>query len=136
MIFGPNKRKLNREAFYVDKDQIEITNEYKHIGIDFYSQGYFEPSKRQKNHKIKESLDGHFKERSSNWSHMLGTQIPCIQGFGASYFHIWHQNLGGVTRKTLIVFKKGMKMHTMSHIKVRSTTTYHILLAKFGEFST
>ena len=37
MIFGPNKRKLNREAFYVDKDQIEITNEYKHIGIDFYS---------------------------------------------------------------------------------------------------
>ena len=26
-----------------------------------------------------------------------------------------------------------MKMHVMCHIKVRSSTTYHILLAKFGE---
>jgi hypothetical protein len=25
---------------------------------------------------------------------MLGTQIPSIQGFGASYYHMWHWNLG------------------------------------------
>ena len=31
-----NKRKLNQEALYLDKDQIEITNEYKYLGIDFY----------------------------------------------------------------------------------------------------
>ena len=31
-------------------------------------------------------------------------------------------------------FEKGMKMHVMSHIKVRSSITYHILVAKFGEF--
>ena len=31
-----------------------------------------------------EHLDGHFKERSRSWSHMFGTQIPSIQGFGAS----------------------------------------------------
>ena len=31
--------------------------------------------------------------------------------------------------------KKGMTIHMMSHVKVRSSTTYHILLAKFGELS-
>jgi len=31
------------------------------------------------------------------------------------------------------VSEKGMKMHMMSHVKVCSSTTYHILLAKFGE---
>ena len=36
------------------------------------------------------SLDGHLKERNGSQSHMLGTQIPSIQGFGASNFHIWH----------------------------------------------
>ena len=34
------------------------------------------------------------------------------------------------------VFKKGMKMHMMSHVKVLSLTTYHILLAEIGEFPT
>ena len=29
--------------------------------------------------------------------------------------------------------KKGVKMHMMSHIKVRSSTTYYFLLAEFGE---
>ena len=42
MIFGRNKRKWNQEAFYLDKDQIEITREYKCLGIDFCSHGYFE----------------------------------------------------------------------------------------------
>jgi len=31
------------------------------------------------------------------------------------------------------VFEKDMKIHMMSHVKVRSSTTYHILLAEFGE---
>jgi hypothetical protein len=31
------------------------------------------------------------------------------------------------------VFEKGMKMHMMSHVKVHSPTTYHILMAKFKE---
>ena len=42
--------------------------------------------------RLMTNLDGHFKERSSSWSHMLGTQIPSSQGFGASYFHACHQN--------------------------------------------
>ena len=44
MIFGRNKRKLNQEAFYLDKNPFEIPREYKYLGIDFYSHGYFEPS--------------------------------------------------------------------------------------------
>jgi hypothetical protein len=32
------------------------------------------------------------------------------------------------------VFEKGMTIHMMSHVKVRSLTAYHILLAEFGEF--
>ena len=41
MIFGCKKRNLFQEAFYLGKDQIEITLEYKYIGIHFYSVGYF-----------------------------------------------------------------------------------------------
>ena len=40
MLFGHNKRKLNQEAFYLSKEQIEITHEYKYLGNDFYSHGY------------------------------------------------------------------------------------------------
>ena len=35
-----------------------------------------------------ESLDGHLREKTSSWSHMLGTHIPSIQGFSASCIHI------------------------------------------------
>ena len=31
------------------------------------------------------------------------------------------------------VFKKGKKIHMMSHVKVSSLTTYYILLAEFGQ---
>ena len=49
MMFGHNKRKLNHEAYHLDKDQIEINHEYKYLGIEFYSHGFFEPSsKRQR----------------------------------------------------------------------------------------
>ena len=65
---------------------------------------------------------------------MLGIQISPIQGFSASYFHVWHRNLGRQLEKlSLKVFEKSMEMHMMSHIKVYSSTTYHILLAEFRE---
>ena len=40
------------------------------------------------------ALMGTWKERSNNQRHMLGTKISPIQGFNASYFHLWHRNLG------------------------------------------
>ena len=43
---------------------------------------------------------------------------------------IWGGNLKNSHWK---VFEKGMKMYMMSHIKVRSSTTYHILLVEFRE---
>ena len=44
MNIGHNKRKLNQEVLYLDKDQVEITHEHnKYLGIHFYSYGYFEP---------------------------------------------------------------------------------------------
>ena len=43
-IFGLNKRKLNQEAFHLGNDRIDKTHEYKSLGIDFYSCGYFEAS--------------------------------------------------------------------------------------------
>jgi hypothetical protein len=57
MIFGLNKRKLNQEGFYVDKDQIEITLD-EYLGVDYYSHGYFEPSsKRQRIVGMKALMD-------------------------------------------------------------------------------
>lgn len=32
MIIGRNQRKSNQHAFYVDKEQIKITHEYKYLG--------------------------------------------------------------------------------------------------------
>ena len=46
MISSSNKRKLNQEAFYLDKDPFEITHEYEYLGIDFYLHGYFKPSNK------------------------------------------------------------------------------------------
>ena len=58
MICGYNERKLNQEAFYLDKDKIEINNEYKYLGIDICSHGYFEPlSKRQRMASMKALID-------------------------------------------------------------------------------
>jgi hypothetical protein len=48
MVFGHNNRKWNQEVYYLGKDQIEITYEYKYFGIDFYSHGYFEPSSKKR----------------------------------------------------------------------------------------
>ena len=45
IIYGCNKRKLKQKAFYIDKGSIEITNEYKYLGIEFYSHEYSEPVK-------------------------------------------------------------------------------------------
>ena len=43
MIFGCNKRKLwtRTRKLNQDKDHIETTHEYKYLGIDFHSHGYF-----------------------------------------------------------------------------------------------
>ena len=55
-----------------------------------------------------ESLDGLIKERNNSWSHMLQTQIPFIQGFGASKFHIWYWDFGSKLEKlSLEDFWKG-----------------------------
>ena len=102
MIFGRNKRKLNQKAFYLDKGQIEITHEFEYLGIDIYSHRYFEPSSKRQKNGMFESLDGHCKERNNSRSHMLGTQIPSIQGFIASDFHIWYCNMRRRLRKLLL----------------------------------
>jgi hypothetical protein len=53
--------------------------------------------------RMYESLHENFKERSGRQCHMLGTQISSIQGFSASYFHIWHQKLGRQLEKLSLV---------------------------------
>ena len=58
MIFDRTKRKLNQKAFYLDKDQIEITHEYKYLGIDFYLHDYFEPSSKMQGIACMKALMG------------------------------------------------------------------------------
>ena len=133
MIFGHNKRKLNQEAFYLDKDPIEITHEYKYLGIDLYSHGYFEPSnkKKQRIAGIK-ALMGTLRKEAivgvTCWeleSHLVKALVLPTFTYG---IEIW----GGDLKNS---HWKGMKMHMMSHLKVRYLTTYHILCAKFGRTS-
>ena len=48
MMFGHNKRKLNKEVFHLDIEPIEIIQEYKMPWINFYSHRYFEPSSKRR----------------------------------------------------------------------------------------
>ena len=111
MIFGRNKRNTSWRRvclysyqcyFHLDKGQIEITHEFEYLRIDIYSHRYFEPSSKRQKNGMFESLDGHCKERNNSRSHMLGTQIPSIQGFIASDFHIWYCYMGRRLRKLLL----------------------------------
>ena len=63
MIFGCNNRKFNQEAFYLDKDQIEITHEYDYLGIDFDLHNYFEPSDKRQGIACVKALRGTLKKK-------------------------------------------------------------------------
>ena len=102
MIFGRNKRKLNQEAFYLDKDQIEITHEYKYLGIDFYSHGYFEPSSKRQGIACVKALMKNLREEVvvgvTCWehkSHLFEALVLPTFTYGTN---IW----GGDLKKTLI----------------------------------
>ena len=124
MIFGRNKRKLNQEAFYLDKDQIEITHEYKYLGIDFYSHGYFEPSSKRRRIASMKALMGTLRKEAivgvTCWelkSHLFKALVLPTFTYGTE---IWGGDLKNSHWK---VFEKGMKIHMMSHVKVCSSTT-------------
>ena len=57
-----------------------------------------------RNH-VYEGLDENFKDRRGSHRHMLGTQISPIQGFSASYFHVWHQILRRQLEKLSLVYQ-------------------------------
>ena len=134
MIFGRNKRNLNQEAIYLNKDQFEITHEYKYLGIKLNSHGYFEPS--SKRHRIlgmKALMGTLWKEvvvRVTCWE-LKSHQFKALVLLTLKYsIKIWGGNLKNFYWE---VFEKAMKMHMMSHIKVCYLTTYHILLVEFKE---
>jgi hypothetical protein len=60
-------------------------------------------------------------------SHLLKASELSTFAYG---IEIWGDDLKNSHWKD---FEKGMKMHMMSHIKVCSSTTYRILLAKFED---
>jgi hypothetical protein len=65
---------------------------------------------------------------------MLGTQIPSIQGIGASNFHIWQWNLGRWLKKlSLEGFQEGHEdAYDISHQSMFFNYLSY-LLAKFKE---
>ena len=125
MILGRNKRKLNQEAFYLDKDQIKITHEYKYLGIDLYSHSYFEPSSKRWRLACLKALMGTLKKEV-----IVGVtcwELKCC-------FQLSHMALkfGEETWKTLIgrLLRRAWKYFIMSHIQARSSTTYHNFIAQ------
>jgi hypothetical protein len=65
-----------------------------------------------------ESIDDDLEEISSNWSHMMGSQLPSIQSFGASNFGIWCKTWGiDLEKSHLKVSENGMRIHMMTHVK-------------------
>ena len=114
---------------------MEITLEYKYLGIDFYSHGYFEPSsKRWRIVGTKALMDILRKEPMEGatcWvlkSHLFKALVLPTFTYGII---MWECDLKNSHWKA---FEKGTKMQMISHVKLCSTTTYHILSAKFGNF--
>jgi hypothetical protein len=106
MIIGHNARKLNHEAFYLDKDQIGITQEYKYLGTHFYSHGYFEPLSRLQRMVSTKALVStlrNIKKKRKSQRHMLGTQIPSIKGLNWCFqLSLMALKFGEAIGKTLI----------------------------------
>ena len=75
MIFGCNKRKSNQEVFYLDKDQIEITHEYKYLRIDFRLHGYFEPSSKMQHNTSMRALMGTLRKEAKSTSHVGNSNL-------------------------------------------------------------
>ena len=66
---------------------------------------------------------------------MLGTQILSMKVLVLPTFTYGAKIWGGDWRNHhWKVFEKGVKIHIMSHLKVCTLTTYHLFLAKFGDF--
>ena len=133
MMFGRKKRKLNQDAFYLDKDRIEITHEYKYLGIDFYSDDNFEQSSKKRGIASMKASMGTLKKepvveitcwklKSHPFNALVVPTFMCGTKIKGTDFKNSHWK----------VFEKGMKMQMISHVKVHSSTTYHVLLAKFG----
>ena len=132
MIFAHNKKKLNQKAFYLEKEQIEIADKYKYLRIDIYSHDYFEPSVKGEEWQVwKRWWEG--KEAIIDvtcWelkSHLFKALVLPTFTYDTE---IWGGDLKNSHWK---VFEKGIEMYMTSHVKVHSSTTYHILLAEYIE---
>ena len=129
MIFGCNKKKVNHEAFSSwgpDRDNLWLQIPW---GWFLLTWGFEPSSKRQRITRMK-ALMGTLRKEAI-------VKVTCheLQGFGASNFHVCHRKFGEVNWKlSLEGFREGREMHMVSHIKVRSSTTYYILLAELEKF--
>lgn len=47
MMSDQNKRKSSQEEFYLGNYQLELTHEYKYLGVVFYLHVYFTPSSKR-----------------------------------------------------------------------------------------
>jgi len=77
----------------LEKDQIEITHKYQFFGIDFYSNSYFEPSSNKRGIAGMKVLMGTLGKEAVVGLTIYSSPI-LFQGFSASYYHVWHRNLG------------------------------------------
>ena len=77
----------------LEKDQIEITHKYQFFGIDFYSNSCFEPSSNKRGIAGMKVLMGTLGKEAVVGLTIYSSPI-LFQGFSASYYHVWHRNLG------------------------------------------
>ena len=102
MIFGHNNRKSNQEAFYLDKDHIEITHEYKYLVIFIFIHMVSLSHLVKAKNRSYESLDGHLKERSSSRESYVGNSNPLYSSLWCFQVSQMTLEFGKATWKILI----------------------------------
>ena len=99
-----------------------------------YSHGYFESSSKRPRIVIMKALMSTLRKETVVGATCWELKSHLLKALVLSTFTYGIDILGGDLKNShWEIFKKGMKMHMMSRVNVYSSTTYHILLAEFGE---
>ena len=81
---------MKPKGFHLDTDQIEITHEYKYLGIDFYSHDYFESSSKRWGITSMRALMGTLRDETVVNAHLFKALVLPTSTYGTE---IWEVDL-------------------------------------------
>ena len=114
MIFDCHKRKLNKKAFYLDKDPIEISHEYIYTRIDSYSHRYFEPPSKTRRITCMTALMTTLRKKQKSYS--------CVGNSNPIHLRLWCFQLSHMAPK----FEEQLRKLPLEGIREGHENAYNV----------